>query len=193
MGESGHFRRRSVQAARAHPISSSAHPLANEDAVHCIVMHMTTKRVAVAGASGYAGGEVLRLLLGHPEVEIGALTAATNAGEPLGSLQPHLVPLADRVLEPTDARRAGRPRRRLPGPAARPVRRDRRRAGRRHRGDRLRRRLPADRRGRVGAVLRRHARRHLALRPARAARPARRSCAAPPGSPSPAATRPSPR
>ena len=31
-------------------------------------------RAAVAGASGYAGGEVLRLLLGHPEVEIGALT-----------------------------------------------------------------------------------------------------------------------
>jgi N-acetyl-gamma-glutamyl-phosphate reductase len=65
-------------------------------------MHMTTKRVAVAGASGYAGGEVLRLLLGHPEVEIGALTGHSNAGEPLGALQPHLVPLADRVLERTD-------------------------------------------------------------------------------------------
>jgi len=33
-------------------------------------------RVAVAGASGYAGGEVLRLLLGHPEIEIGALTGS---------------------------------------------------------------------------------------------------------------------
>jgi N-acetyl-gamma-glutamyl-phosphate reductase len=65
-------------------------------------MHMTRKRVAVAGASGYAGGEVLRLLLGHPEVEIGALTGASNAGQALGSLQPHLVPLADRILEPTD-------------------------------------------------------------------------------------------
>lgn len=64
-------------------------------------MHMSTVRVAVAGASGYAGGEVLRLLLGHPGVEIGALTAGSNAGETLGSLQPHLVPLADRVLEPT--------------------------------------------------------------------------------------------
>ncbi|WP_167736767.1 N-acetyl-gamma-glutamyl-phosphate reductase [Nocardioides sp. 1609] len=63
---------------------------------------MTTKsRVAVAGASGYAGGEVLRILLGHPAVEIGALTAGSNAGENLGPLQPHLVPLADRVLEPT--------------------------------------------------------------------------------------------
>src|SRR3954452_585550 len=58
-------------------------------------------RIAVAGASGYAGGELLRLLLGHPEVEIGALTGASNAGQPLGGLQPHLVPLADRVLEET--------------------------------------------------------------------------------------------
>jgi len=62
---------------------------------------MTKVRVAVAGASGYAGGEVLRLLLSHPGVEIGALTAGSNAGESLGALQPHLVPLADRVLEPT--------------------------------------------------------------------------------------------
>ena len=61
----------------------------------------TTYRVAVAGASGYAGGEVLRLLLGHPSVEIGALTGGSNAGELLGKLQPHLVPLADRVLEET--------------------------------------------------------------------------------------------
>jgi N-acetyl-gamma-glutamyl-phosphate reductase len=62
-----------------------------------------TTRVAVAGASGYAGGELLRLLLGHPEVELGALTAGGNAGERLGSLQPHLLPLADRVLEETSA------------------------------------------------------------------------------------------
>jgi N-acetyl-gamma-glutamyl-phosphate reductase len=59
-------------------------------------------RVAVAGASGYAGGEVLRLLLGHPGVEIGALTANTNAGQRLGALQPHLLPLADRVLDKTE-------------------------------------------------------------------------------------------
>ncbi|MFC4786103.1 N-acetyl-gamma-glutamyl-phosphate reductase [Nocardioides sp. MAHUQ-72] len=65
-------------------------------------MHMTRRRAAVAGASGYAGGELLRHLLAHPEVEIGALTGASNAGQPLGALQPHLVPLADRVLDPTD-------------------------------------------------------------------------------------------
>ena len=60
-------------------------------------------RVAVAGASGYAGGELLRLLLAHPGVEIGALTGNTNAGQRLGSLQPHLLALAERVLEPTTA------------------------------------------------------------------------------------------
>ncbi|MEV0080255.1 N-acetyl-gamma-glutamyl-phosphate reductase [Nocardia neocaledoniensis] len=63
-------------------------------------------RVAVAGASGYAGGEVLRLLLAHPEyragrLEIGALTAGSNAGTALGALQPHLLPLADRILQET--------------------------------------------------------------------------------------------
>ncbi|WP_148574843.1 N-acetyl-gamma-glutamyl-phosphate reductase [Nocardioides caldifontis] len=59
--------------------------------------------VAVAGASGYAGGELLRLLLAHPQVEVGALTAGANAGQRLGTLQPHLLPLADRVLEETSA------------------------------------------------------------------------------------------
>ena len=65
-------------------------------------MHMTV-RVAVSGASGYAGGEVLRLLAGHPEVEIGAVTAHSSAGDLLGMHQPHLRGLADRVLEPTTA------------------------------------------------------------------------------------------
>ncbi|WP_410619581.1 N-acetyl-gamma-glutamyl-phosphate reductase [Amycolatopsis sp. cmx-8-4] len=60
-----------------------------------------TVNIAVAGASGYAGGELLRLLLTHPEVEIGTLTAASSAGTNLGVHQPHLVPLADRVLAET--------------------------------------------------------------------------------------------
>ncbi len=65
-------------------------------------MHMPKRfSIAVAGASGYAGGEVLRLLLSHPQVQIGSLTAGSNAGEVLGPLQPHLLPLAARVLEPT--------------------------------------------------------------------------------------------
>ncbi len=60
-----------------------------------------TISVAVSGASGYAGGEVLRLLAGHPDVTIGAITAHSNAGSRLGELQPHLHGLADRILEDT--------------------------------------------------------------------------------------------
>lgn len=64
-------------------------------------------KVAVAGASGYAGGEILRLLLGHPayaqgRLSIGALTAATSAGSTLAEHHPHLTPLAQRVVEPTE-------------------------------------------------------------------------------------------
>jgi N-acetyl-gamma-glutamyl-phosphate reductase len=47
-------------------------------------------RVAVAGASGYAGGELLRLLAGHPDLEIGPLTAAANAGTPVTAVHPQL-------------------------------------------------------------------------------------------------------
>ncbi|BBY60630.1 N-acetyl-gamma-glutamyl-phosphate reductase [Mycolicibacterium sarraceniae] len=63
--------------------------------------------VAIAGASGYAGGEILRLLLGHPayaegRLTIGALTAAASAGTHLSRHHPHLLPLANRVLGPTE-------------------------------------------------------------------------------------------
>lgn len=63
--------------------------------------------VAIAGASGYAGGEILRLLLGHPgytdgRLTIGALTAAASAGTTLVEHHPHLLPLAHRVLQPTE-------------------------------------------------------------------------------------------
>ncbi|BBX70328.1 N-acetyl-gamma-glutamyl-phosphate reductase [Mycolicibacterium psychrotolerans] len=63
--------------------------------------------VAVAGASGYAGGEILRLLLGHPayadgRLTLGALTAAASAGTAIGDHHPHLLPLADRVLALTE-------------------------------------------------------------------------------------------
>ncbi|OBJ60609.1 N-acetyl-gamma-glutamyl-phosphate reductase [Mycobacterium sp. 1423905.2] len=64
-------------------------------------------KVAVAGATGYAGGEILRLLLGHPayvagRLTIGSLTAASSAGSSLGEHHPHLTPLAQRVIEPTE-------------------------------------------------------------------------------------------
>jgi len=64
--------------------------------------HAVTFTVAVAGASGYAGGEMLRLLLGHPDARIGALTAHGNADSRLGEHHPHLRSLTDRVLAPTD-------------------------------------------------------------------------------------------
>lgn len=62
-------------------------------------------RVAVAGASGYAGGELLRLMLCHPLIEIGELTAGGNAGSRLGEHHSNLVPLAERILSDTTARR----------------------------------------------------------------------------------------
>ncbi len=60
-----------------------------------------TFSVAVSGASGYAGGEVLRLLSNHPDVTIGAITAHSNAGQRLGELAPPLPSLADRILVET--------------------------------------------------------------------------------------------
>jgi N-acetyl-gamma-glutamyl-phosphate reductase len=64
-------------------------------------MRMVT--AAVAGASGYAGGEILRLLLGHPDLKVGSVTAAASAGALLGTIHPNLTPFADRVLAPTTA------------------------------------------------------------------------------------------
>lgn len=58
-------------------------------------------RVAVAGCTGYAGGEVLRLLLQHPQIEIAALTGNSSVGDRLGAHQPHLAPLADREIVAT--------------------------------------------------------------------------------------------
>lgn len=60
-------------------------------------------KVAVAGASGYAGGEILRLLASRTDVEIGALTAASSAGTLLTAHHPHLASLGERVLEETSA------------------------------------------------------------------------------------------
>ena len=62
-------------------------------------------RVAVAGASGYAGGELLRLLAGHPDLEIGPVAAGGSAGTELTALHPQLSGhpgLNDRVFVPTD-------------------------------------------------------------------------------------------
>ncbi len=58
-------------------------------------------RVAVAGASGYAGGELLRLLAGHPDVEIVSVTGHSQAGTPLVSVHPQLVSLGHLTLGAT--------------------------------------------------------------------------------------------
>jgi N-acetyl-gamma-glutamyl-phosphate reductase len=64
--------------------------------------------VAVAGASGYAGGEVLRILAAHPEFEVTTVTAFSNAGQSLVSVQPHLRSLAQlQLVETTPANLAG--------------------------------------------------------------------------------------
>ena len=107
--------------------------------------------VAVAGASGYAGGEILRLLLGHPayadgRLTIGALTAAASAGTTLAEHHPHLLPIGGRMLEATDvAALDGHDV--VPGAAARKLRGPGRAVGHGHRDRRLRRRFPADRCG----------------------------------------------
>jgi N-acetyl-gamma-glutamyl-phosphate reductase len=59
-------------------------------------------RVAVAGASGYAGGELLRLIAGHPHFDLAVATGQSQAGAPLGAVHPHLTTLADHVLTATD-------------------------------------------------------------------------------------------
>ena len=59
-------------------------------------------RVAVAGASGYAGGELLRLIAGHPDLELGPVTAGANAGAPVTAVHPHLPGLAGLTFTGTD-------------------------------------------------------------------------------------------
>jgi len=59
--------------------------------------------VAVAGASGYAGGELLRILTAHPDLEVRTVTAFSNAGQPLVSVQPHLRSLSHLTLVETTA------------------------------------------------------------------------------------------
>jgi N-acetyl-gamma-glutamyl-phosphate reductase len=59
--------------------------------------------VAIAGASGYVGGELLRLIAQHPQLEVKTLTANSNAGESVASLHPHLIEYADHKFVATTA------------------------------------------------------------------------------------------
>ena len=67
------------------------------------IIAVVSFKVAVAGCTGYAGGEVLRLLLQHPQIRIGALTGNSSVGDLLRDHQPHLAPLADREIVATTA------------------------------------------------------------------------------------------
>jgi N-acetyl-gamma-glutamyl-phosphate reductase len=62
-------------------------------------------KAAVAGASGVAGGELLRLIQRHPQLELGPLAAGTQAGKRVTDVHPSLTDLADRLFEPTDPER----------------------------------------------------------------------------------------
>lgn len=63
-----------------------------------------TISVAIAGASGYAGGELLRLLHQHPEFDIAVVTASANAGQLVSTVHPQLAALGEMAFEATDPR-----------------------------------------------------------------------------------------
>src|SRR4029453_13833059 len=67
----------------------------------CFVKSCSMVTAAVAGASGYAGGEIVRLLMGPPDIELGIVTADSQVGKLLGEVHPHLAAIGDRVLQPT--------------------------------------------------------------------------------------------
>ena len=47
-------------------------------------------RVSILGASGYVGGELMRLIAAHPAMEVGVAFGASNAGQPVAAVHPHL-------------------------------------------------------------------------------------------------------
>src|SRR4051812_7388541 len=69
----------------------------------CSMSAGQTWTVGVTGATGYAGGEVCRLLAGHPHLSLSGVHANSSAGQALGKLQPHLLPFADMIVQPSDA------------------------------------------------------------------------------------------
>jgi N-acetyl-gamma-glutamylphosphate reductase len=47
-------------------------------------------RVSILGASGYVGGELMRLIVAHPQLEVAVAFASSNAGQPVDAVHPHL-------------------------------------------------------------------------------------------------------
>lgn len=64
---------------------------------------VTTYTAAIAGASGYAGGELIRLISAHPSMRLGPLAAGSNAGARVSDIHPHLSSLGDLRFIATDA------------------------------------------------------------------------------------------
>lgn len=62
---------------------------------------MAKYTVAVAGATGYAGGEALRILAAHPNFEVTCVAGHSSVGDKLGKHMPHIPQLADLVVEDT--------------------------------------------------------------------------------------------
>src|ERR1700730_10546118 len=99
------------------PIGTGKPACLHNQSYHCIIIPTEAgsgqrvggvmgARVAVAGASGYAGGELLRLLAGHPDLELGVVTAESNAGRPIAELHPHLAGLPSLASRTFDAAEA---------------------------------------------------------------------------------------
>ena len=70
-------------------------------------MTRAKKRVAILGASGYGGSELLRLLLAHPGAEVARITSRQHAGLPVWKVHPYLNKVSDLVFEDTDPAEAG--------------------------------------------------------------------------------------
>lgn len=68
-----------------------------------MIIRMSEYTVAVSGATGYAGGEVLRLLAGHPRLRVTTVAGHSTAGDRLGMHQPHLATFADLEIRPSTA------------------------------------------------------------------------------------------
>lgn len=68
-----------------------------------MIIRMSEYTVAVSGATGYAGGEVLRLLAGHPRLRVTTVAGHSTAGDLLGAHQPHLGSYAHMEIQPSTA------------------------------------------------------------------------------------------
>lgn len=62
-------------------------------------------KIGVIGASGYSGGELLRLLVGHPHFEVEYIAAGSQAGVAITSVHPQLISYSERLFEATEISR----------------------------------------------------------------------------------------